>query len=279
MANTNGTKNGNGDGAKNGPVYHYRNSEGKENLYVDLTDRCTNKCLFCDIDYLSKEVGHNLRNPGKIDVDEIVRDIVLASMKYSANPKGTHELVFCGAGEPMLEFENMIQIAKKYQKNTFSFLPIRLNTNGHGLLIHQTSAANRVYDIKLNEPITGVLVDAGIKKVNVSMNVASVSDGKFSLEDTAKMYASVCKPDQSMLSQKMTDINPLLIFEYVYAFAKACANNEEIDTGISFIDNYVAREGAEIALKYLGLDKKVRLLMRHASNLDKNNGNSSRKTN
>ncbi|HEX3012501.1 MAG TPA: TIGR04100 family radical SAM protein [Syntrophomonadaceae bacterium] len=97
-------------------------------LYINITNRCTNKCLFC-IRNISDGVGSgtNLWLEQEPTIDEVVEDIQRRDItRYK-------EFVFCGYGEPMMRTNDIIEICKKL-KEKYS-IPIRINTNGQANLI------------------------------------------------------------------------------------------------------------------------------------------------
>lgn len=106
-------------------VYRY-----KDNLYVNLTNRCPCNCTFClrqDRDTVSEEAD-TLWLSHEPDMDEIKEAFRKADV---ANCK---EVVFCGYGEPTEAFDRLIETAKWIKENYGKV--IRLNTNGLGNLIN-----------------------------------------------------------------------------------------------------------------------------------------------
>jgi TatD DNase family protein len=97
------------------------------NLYINLTNRCTNKCGFC-IRY--KTQLFNAKNDLWLK-DEPSAKEVIASIK---DPKNYDEIVFCGYGEPLIRLGEVKEIAKWVKENGGR---VRIDTNGHGNLIHK----------------------------------------------------------------------------------------------------------------------------------------------
>lgn len=99
-------------------AYEYQN-----NLYVNLTNRCTNKCKFCirftpsGVDNIDLWLEHE---PSAKEVINALEE---------KNFKNYNEVIFCGYGEPMLQYEVLLEAAKYIKEN--SDLKIRINTNGH----------------------------------------------------------------------------------------------------------------------------------------------------
>jgi radical SAM enzyme (TIGR04100 family) len=102
--------------------------EAGNSLYINITNRCTNNCLFC-IRNISDGVGSgtNLWLEQEPTINEVIEDIQRRDItRYQ-------EFVFCGYGEPMMRTYDIIEICKKI-KEKYS-LPIRINTNGQANLI------------------------------------------------------------------------------------------------------------------------------------------------
>ncbi len=99
------------------------------NLYVNLTNKCPCACTFC----LRQEKDHmeesdSLWLSHTPDLSEVLGEFEKFDMsKY-------REVVFCGFGEPTEALDVLLPTAA-YIKEHFH-LPIRVNTNGLGDLIH-----------------------------------------------------------------------------------------------------------------------------------------------
>ena len=121
-------------------------------LYVNITNKCTNRCDFCirnngDGAYGSDSLWLE-REP---TVPEILDSILSRDVtKYS-------EIVFCGYGEPTVRLADMCEVAKAV-KSAHPCVKIRVNTNGHAELMHGDDAARMfagcidVVSISLNTP-------------------------------------------------------------------------------------------------------------------------------
>lgn len=98
----------------------------RDSLYLNVTNRCTSKCTFC-IRYQSDFVkGHNLRLKREPDVEELKKAI--------GDPPKFKEIVFCGYGEPLLRLD-IVKAVASWVKDMGG--KVRINTNGHGNLIHK----------------------------------------------------------------------------------------------------------------------------------------------
>ena len=102
-------------------VYRYG-----ENLYVNLTNKCSNACDFC-IRNNGDGIGDsgNLwlsREPNAQEVIELIKSF-----------DGYNEVVFCGYGEPTYKVDEMVEVGKFVRAQG---KVTRLNTNGHGNFIN-----------------------------------------------------------------------------------------------------------------------------------------------
>ena len=121
-------------------------------LYINVTNRCTNRCEFCIRNNGNGAYGSNSlwleREP---TVDEVLADVFSRDLtKYT-------ELVFCGYGEPTIRLHDIREIALGIKKR-YPSIKIRVNTNGHSDLILGTDSAPLYKDafdvvsISLNTP-------------------------------------------------------------------------------------------------------------------------------
>ncbi len=120
-----------------------------KSLYINLTNRCTNRCDFC----LRREGdgvgGYYLwldREPDAQDVLDLIPD-----------PSVWQEIVFCGYGEPMLRLDTLLAIASALRKRDPG-CRIRINTNGQANLYYGGNVVPRLkgwidtVSISLNAP-------------------------------------------------------------------------------------------------------------------------------
>ncbi len=125
--------------------------EVDNNLYINITNRCTNNCDFCirhngDGAYGSESLWL-LHEPSK---EEILDSV------FSRELEKYKEIVFCGYGEPTERLDVMLECACEIKAKTDK--KIRLNTNGHASLIagrDVTALFHGLFDtvsISLNTP-------------------------------------------------------------------------------------------------------------------------------
>ena len=138
-------------------VYSY-----KRNIYLNLTNRCPNRCSFCVRDQKdSLGDADSLWLDREPSVEEVISELDGWDMG------GYDEIVFCGYGEPTERMDAVLEIAEtihsRYGKRT------RLNTNGLGNLIN-------------GRDIVPDMVGR-IDRVSVSLNAPN-----------AERYLEVCRP-------------------------------------------------------------------------------------
>lgn len=97
----------------------------RENLYLNITNRCTNECSFCVRFHTNYVKGHNLKLSDEPSEEEL-KDAI-------GDPSKHREVVFCGYGEPLLRLDVVKSISRWVKQNRGR---VRINTNGHGNLIH-----------------------------------------------------------------------------------------------------------------------------------------------
>lgn len=131
---------------------------GKDNLYLNVTNRCSNDCTFCvrGEDYLLW--GYDLRLSREPSLDEVLAAV--------AEAPDADEIVFCGMGEPAFCADLVIEAGRRFRPMGKR---VRLNTNGH---------ADRICGRDIVPELTGA-VDA----VSVSLNA----------QDEAT-YNRICRP-------------------------------------------------------------------------------------
>ncbi len=123
------------------------------NLYVNLTNKCSNGCDFCVRNERSSYYGNYLwlRNG-----DPTVEGVIAAAKGFGDLSR-FKEVVFCGFGEPTYKMAEMLALCDFFHDKG---LKTRLNTNGQGNLINKRDI---VPDLKDK-----------IDFVNVSLNASCV---------------------------------------------------------------------------------------------------------
>jgi TatD DNase family protein len=147
----------------------------RDRLYVNLTCRCTAHCVFCRREADPIASGYNLRLKTEPSPDAYLMAI--------GDPCRYAEIVFCGFGEPTLRLAELVEISRVLKSRGAR---LRLNTNGHGNLIH---GRNIIPDIS-----------PYLDEISISINAQD-----------AETYLRIVRPDHG----KST-------FQAVIDFTKAC---------------------------------------------------------
>ena len=101
-------------------AYKIRNS-----LYLNITNRCSNRCTFCPkFDELTVK-GHELKLSHEPDPAEVMAAVDGA--------RDFDEVVFCGYGEPLIRLDLVLQVAGQLR---IRGLKVRINTDGQANLVH-----------------------------------------------------------------------------------------------------------------------------------------------
>ena len=146
----------------------------EDKIYINLTNRCTNDCIFC----LRKDKDDVCGQKLWLDSEEFTSEDVIKNFEI---PK---EIVFCGYGEPLLKLDILKEVAK-YIKDNYPNTKIRINTNGH---------ANYVYKRNIVPELVGL-----IDEISVSLNGSTseeydeLSQPKFKgAYDEVKKFIKAC---------------------------------------------------------------------------------------
>ena len=119
--------------------------EDKENLlyfldnkpYINMTNACTNACVFCLRNQKDDVQGANLW----LEKDNITTNAVIEQIEAKKEIIAkSEEIVFCGYGEPLIKINEVVEISK-YLKENYPNIKIRINTNGHANAIHKRNVA------------------------------------------------------------------------------------------------------------------------------------------
>jgi TatD family-associated radical SAM protein len=135
-----------------------------DNVYLNITNRCTNNCYFCFRNYKNGINGFNLKLTEEPTTDQIV-----TAIREVINKKSWKEIVFCGFGEPLTRLDTVLEVSRQIKKQHANV--IRVDTNGQAQLINK------------NRNVVKELKQAGVDKVSVSLNAHN-----------KQTYDEVCKP-------------------------------------------------------------------------------------
>jgi len=135
-----------------------------DNLYLNITNRCSNNCYFCFKNYKDGINGFNL----KLQEEPITKKIIV-EIEEVINRRKWKEMVFCGFGEPLERLDTVLEVTKQVKKH--HSITIRVDTNGQAQLINK------------GRDVVTELADTGVDRVSVSLNAHN-----------KQTYDQVCKP-------------------------------------------------------------------------------------
>jgi len=141
-------------------TYEYGN-----NLYINMTNKCTCRCDFC---LRNNSNGSLYSNNLWYQGDEPEKETILDEIKIH-NLNKYDEVVFCGYGEPACRWDDMMWLCDEI-KALCSHVLIRINTNGHANLITGRNAA--------------LELDGRVNTVSISLNAS-----------TPEKYDAICHSD------------------------------------------------------------------------------------
>ena len=101
----------------------------EDKLYVNITNKCSNRCEFC-----IRNNGDGAYGSDSLWLErEPTREEILDSI-FSRDLTVFPEIVFCGYGEPTYRLDDAVLVAKEI-KSRYPEMKIRINTNGQSDLI------------------------------------------------------------------------------------------------------------------------------------------------
>lgn len=131
-------------------------------LYINMTNRCTNKCEFC-----VRQMTDGLGGADSLwlDREPEVSEVIEALKAFRA--EDYEEIIFCGYGEPAMRLDDVLEVARYLKEHTDT--KVRINTNG---------LADLIYGKRTAPMLEGV-----IDRVSISLNEAD-----------AEAYDALCHP-------------------------------------------------------------------------------------
>lgn len=160
-------------------------------IYINLTNKCTNECIFCIRTLKDDVCGKNLW----LKSEDITSKDVIDQLKSLLN--GHKEIIFCGYGEPTLKLEILKAVAK-FVKDNYQGVKVRLNTNGHANFVYKRDVTKELaglvdeISVSLNAPTEEQYKELTQPNLTCEKPLAEVEDFiKKSVESGIKTVASV----------------------------------------------------------------------------------------
>lgn len=136
------------------------------NLYLNITSRCSNNCYFCIRNFREGVGGFYLKLHYEPSITQVI-----SKLQEVINLKNWREIVFCGFGEPLERLDCILKICKWIRRYYGKPTVIRIDTNGQGFLIHPNR--NMIKELK----------EAGVDKISISLNAHD-----------KETYDQICRP-------------------------------------------------------------------------------------
>jgi len=137
-----------------------------DKLYLNITNKCSNKCIFCFRNLKHGVGGFTLKLSKEPSLEQIKLELDEALKR-----KRWKEVVFCGFGEPTERLDLLLVLSRYIKRRFAEPVAIRVNTNGQGYMLN--SGRNVIDEAKA----------VGVDRVSVSLNAGD-----------EKTYNEVCKP-------------------------------------------------------------------------------------
>ena len=171
----------------------------KKGIYFNLTNQCPCNCTFC-----IRSMGEGLGSANSLWLEHDPSFTEIAALIDAFDFTGYEEVIFCGYGEPLCAFDNLIATSK-YIRRKHPDIKIRVNTNGLGDLI--------------NGKPTAKLLCENVDAVSISLNAPS-----------AEKYLSITQPSFGLPA-----------FESMLQYAKECKENSA-EVILSVVDTLPAED-------------------------------------
>jgi TatD DNase family protein len=184
-------------------------------VYVNITNKCTNKCSFCP-KYQDGKVNYNVRGYNLELRKEPDDREVISSVFHYYNFK---EVVFCGLGEPTLKIDILKKAAKVLKTKG---IRVRLDTDGLANVVYGYNAAKEL----------GEFIDS----VSISLNAHNSS-----------YYNEICRPQI-----KKNNIDPFnSILEFIEESKKSIKEVVVTAVDLKGLDvNYTKKIAAALGAKF-----------------------------
>jgi TatD DNase family protein len=132
-----------------------------DRLYLNVTNRCTNRCSFCVRNFQPGLGDGRLWGGPEPGVDDL-----MCAIEDRGGAQGFSEIVWCGFGEPTFRLDLIVAVSPVLRA---AGARVRLDTNGHGCLIHGRDVLPEL--------------EASLDDVFVSLNAP-----------TCERYLELCRP-------------------------------------------------------------------------------------
>ena len=184
-----------------------------DKIYVNLTNACTNDCLFCIRREKDDVVGTNMKLSCRPSFEVVTNQI---KENASLLDKG---VTFCGYGEPLIELDVLIMTAK-FIKRISPMTKIKINTNGHANAYHKKDIV----------PLLKGIID----EVSISLNAQNES-----------LYEELCLPKIPNAYNEMISFAKKCVENNIKTTMTVVTNYKNYDIDIQECRNIAHNIGAD----------------------------------
>ena len=202
-------------------VYSINNEPNPSTVYVNLTNACTNACVFCLRNQKDDVCGAEMWHDDEYSLEDIIKQFESFHNPNSNKcfEKIVKNVVFCGYGEPFLRKEMMKKFSR-YLRENYPEIKIRVNTNGH---------ANAIYKTNVVEEFKGLL-----DEVSVSLN-----------SDNSDQYDEICKPKIKNAYNSVKDFLKCCREAGIKTYASVVTGFDEREINVENCEKIATELGAE----------------------------------
>ena len=200
---------------KNGKYFpideNFANDKNLRGIYINLTNRCNNDCVFCLRDKKIMSAEKSLWLEKEPTVEEVKAELDAINFNF------VNEVVFCGFGEPTIRLLELTELLRYIKKNQPK-ITTRLNTNGLGELEHGRDISaefEKILDI-----------------VSISLNAATaekylkITRSKFGIKSYEAMFTFAEHMKKTVPQVVMTIVDKVTPPDEIDACRKICVEHD-----------------------------------------------------
>lgn len=186
-------------------------SETLRGIYINLTNRCNNDCVFCLREKKVMTAEKSLWLDKEPTVDDVKTELDAVPFNL------VKEIVFCGFGEPTIRLAELTKLLR-YVKELHPNISTRLNTNGLGELEHGRD---------ISADFENILDVASISlNASTAEKYLKITRSKFGIKAYAAMFTFAEHMKKTVPQVVMTIVDKVTPPDEIEACRKICAEHE-----------------------------------------------------
>ena len=190
-------------------------AENAKTLYVNLTNKCTNACVFCIRNTVDEIKGKKMW----LENENFTAKDVIAQLEKFNTPQ---EVVFCGYGEPFMKLDVLKGVCAylRYQKG----IKIRVNTNGMGNVINNRNILPEITNL--------------VDEVSISLNAPN-----------EEQYETISKPQVKNAYKEMLEFAKYCVDNEIKTTLTVVNNHPDYTLDIDACKKIADETGAEFRVR------------------------------